>query len=70
MADLWKLETERRGLALHRSRQAAAGHAFIESGLPTEGLPAQIAVSKYADGLPLFRQEGIYARDGGRSTGG
>lgn len=23
----------------------------------------QIAVSKYADGLPLYRQEAIYARD-------
>lgn len=26
-------------------------------------LLAQIAVSKYADGLPLYRQEAIYARD-------
>ena len=25
---------------------------------------AQVAGSKYADGLPLYRQEGIYARDG------
>ena len=24
----------------------------------------QVAVSKYADGLPLYRQEAIYARDG------
>ena len=37
---------------------------IIESGLPTEALLAHIAVSKYADGLPLYRQEGIYARDG------
>jgi transposase len=44
--------------------QAVAPAHIIESGLPTEALLAQIAVSKYADGLPLFRQEGIYARDG------
>ena len=36
---------------------------IIESGLPTEGLLAQIAVAKYADGLPLYPQEAIYARD-------
>jgi hypothetical protein len=29
----------------------------------TEALLAQIAVAKYADGLPLYRQEAIYARD-------
>lgn len=44
--------------------QALAPAHIIESGLPTEALLAQIAVSKYADGLPLYRQEGIYARDG------
>jgi len=43
--------------------QALAPAHIIESGLPTEALVAQIAVSKYADGLPLYRQEGIYARD-------
>lgn len=43
--------------------QALAPAHIIESGLPTEALLAQIAVSKYADGLPLYRQEGIYARD-------
>jgi transposase len=32
--------------------------------MPTEVLLAQITVSKYADALPLYRQEGIYARDG------
>jgi transposase len=44
--------------------QALAPSHIIESGLPSEALLAQIAVSKYADGLPLYRQEGIYARDG------
>jgi transposase len=32
--------------------------------MATEALIAQVAVSKYADGLPLYRQAQIYARDG------
>ena len=44
--------------------QAPAPNHIIESGLPTEALLAMIAVSKYADGLPLYRQAAIYARDG------
>ena len=36
----------------------------IEKGLPGPGLLAHIAVSKYADHLPLYRQEGIYKRFG------
>jgi len=44
--------------------QAPASPHIIESGIPTEALLAQIAISKYADGLPLYRQEAIYARDG------
>ncbi len=43
--------------------QAPAPAHIIEGGLPTEALLAQIAVSKYSDGLPLYRQETIYARD-------
>lgn len=43
--------------------QAPAPAHIIEGGIPTEALLAQVAVSKYADGLPLYRQEGIYARD-------
>jgi transposase len=43
--------------------QASAPAHIIEGGIPTEALLAQIAVSKYADGLPLYRQEAIYARD-------
>ncbi len=38
--------------------------ALIESGLPTEALLAQMAVAKYANGLALYRQEAICARDG------
>lgn len=44
--------------------QSPAPAHIIESGLPTERLLAYIAVSKYADGLPLYRQEAIYLRDG------
>lgn len=36
----------------------------MEGGIPTEALLAHVAVSKYADGLPLYRQEVIYARSG------
>ena len=44
--------------------QAPAPDHLIDSGVPSEALLAHVAVSKYADGLPLYRQEGIYARDG------
>ncbi|WP_375337285.1 IS66 family transposase zinc-finger binding domain-containing protein [Rhizobium binae] len=43
--------------------QAAAPAHIIEGGIPTEALLAQIAVSKYAGGRTLYRQEAIYARD-------
>jgi transposase len=43
--------------------QAPAPPHLIETGIPTEGLLAQIAVAKYADGLPLYRQEAIYGRE-------
>lgn len=36
----------------------------IEKGLPGPGVLAQVAVSKYADHLPLYRLEGIFARHG------
>lgn len=44
--------------------QAPAADHLVEAGVPSEALLAHVAVSKYADGLPLYRQEGIYARDG------
>lgn len=44
--------------------QALAPAHIIERGLPTERLLAYIAVSKYADGFPLYRQQSIYLRDG------
>jgi len=37
------------------------GH-IVDGGIPDESLLAQIAVSKYCDGIPLFRQVGIFAR--------
>ncbi len=43
--------------------QAPAASRLIEAGIPTEALLAHVAVSKYADGLPLYRQQEIYARD-------
>jgi transposase len=36
----------------------------IEKGLPGPGLVAQVLVSKYADHLPLHRQEAIFRRHG------
>jgi transposase len=58
----------RRPKYVYRNRdgvfQAPAPVHIIASGIPTERLLAQIAVSRYADGLPLYRQESIYARDG------
>jgi transposase len=37
---------------------------IIPKGIATPGLIAHIAVSKYADALPLYRQEKIFARCG------
>ena len=36
----------------------------IERGRPGPGLLAHVLVSKYADHLPLYRQSGIYSREG------
>jgi transposase len=43
--------------------QAVAPAHIVGSGIPTEALLAYIAVSKYGDGLPLYRQEAIFLRD-------
>ena len=37
---------------------------IIDKGIPTTGLLAQVLVAKYADHLPLYRQETIFARSG------
>jgi len=44
--------------------QAPAPGHVVEGGLPTEALVAQVVVSKYADHCPLYRQAGIYTRQG------
>jgi transposase len=51
---------------VHRTDKEAAPliaklpEKLIEGGLPAPGLMAHIIISKYADHLPLFRQEQIY----------
>jgi len=44
--------------------QAPAAARLVEGGLPTEALIAHVAVAKYADHVPLYRQAQIYARQG------
>jgi len=44
--------------------QAPVAPHIIDKGMPTTGLLAQVLVAKYADHLPLYRQEGIFARAG------
>ena len=36
----------------------------IDQGIPTPGLLAQVLVAKFSEHLPLYRQQGIYAREG------
>ena len=44
--------------------QAALPSRPIERGRPGSGLLAHVLVSKYADHCPLYRQSGIYEREG------
>ena len=44
--------------------QAPVPAQIIDKGIPTAGLLAQVLVAKYADHLPLYRQETIFARAG------
>lgn len=44
--------------------QAAMPPAVIDKGIPTAGLLAHVLVAKYADHLPLYRQEAIFGRAG------
>lgn len=44
--------------------QAPTAPHIIDKGLPTTGLLAQVLISKYADHLPLYRQEQQFARAG------
>ena len=44
--------------------QAPVPAQVIDKGIPTAGLLAQVMVAKYADHLPLYRQETIFERAG------
>ena len=44
--------------------QAPVPAHIIDKGIPTAGLLAQVLVAKYADHLPLYRQEAIFTRSG------
>src|SRR5471032_2024392 len=44
--------------------QAAVPAHVIDKGIPTAGLLASVLVAKYADHLPVYRQEQIFARAG------
>lgn len=44
--------------------QAPVEAHIIDKGIPTAGLLAQVLVGKYADHLPLYRQENIFGRAG------
>jgi transposase len=50
--------------ACDRIVQAAAPNRPIARGLAGPGLLAHVLVAKYCDHLPLYRQSGIYAREG------
>jgi transposase len=44
--------------------QAPVEPHVIDKGIPTTGLLAQVLVNKFADHLPLYRQEAIFGRSG------
>jgi transposase len=44
--------------------QAPVAAHVIDKGIPTAGLLAQVLVAKFADHLPLYRQEAIFGRAG------
>lgn len=44
--------------------QAPMPAQIIDKGIPTSGLLAQVLIAKYADHLPLYRQEQIFTRAG------
>ena len=44
--------------------QAPIEAHIIDKGIPTAGLLAQVLVAKFADHLPLYRQEAIFGRSG------
>lgn len=44
--------------------QAPVAAHVIDKGIPTTGLLAQVLVAKFADHLPLYRQEAVFGRAG------
>ena len=50
--------------ACERLVQAPVPAEVIDKGLPTAGLLAHVLVAKYADHLPLYRQEAVFERAG------
>ncbi|MCT6717106.1 transposase [Acidovorax sp. 93] len=44
--------------------QAPVAAHIIDKGIPTSGLLAHVLVAKFADHLPLYRQEAIFSRAG------
>ena len=44
--------------------QAPVPAQIIDKGIPTAGLLAHVMIAKFADHLPLYRQESIFARAG------
>ncbi len=44
--------------------QAPVPAQVIDKGIPTAGLLAHVMIAKYADHLPLYRQESIFGRAG------
>jgi transposase len=44
--------------------QAPAPAHLIEGGVPTEALLAQVAVAKFSEHMPLYRQSQVFARNG------
>ena len=45
-------------------RQAPAPAHLVEGGVPTEALLAQVAVAKFSEHMPLYRQSQVFARHG------
>ena len=44
--------------------QAPAPAHLVENGVPTEALLAQVAVAKFSEHMPLYRQSQVFARHG------
>jgi transposase len=68
MPDVFTVERHIRGKWVCDQRetliQAPMPAQIIDKGIPTSGLLAQVLIAKYADHLPLYRQEQIFTRAG------